>query len=61
MYKYLHIGEIGIDVLKEYRGTGVGTALMRDTLSAVRGKFEIIEASHNLYISIGLYTKLWIQ
>lgn len=38
-----HRGELGITVRKEYRGKGVGTELLRQTIEKCRGKFEVIE------------------
>jgi len=38
-----HRGEFGICVKKEFRGQGVGEALMRDILEKCRGRFEVIE------------------
>ena len=40
-----HRGVLGICVRKEFRGRGVGTALMREVLGKCRGKFEIVELS----------------
>lgn len=37
-----HIGTLGIHVRKEYRGRGVGKALLLRTIEACKGKFEII-------------------
>jgi RimJ/RimL family protein N-acetyltransferase len=38
-----HRGELGISLKKEFRGRGIGRALLRRTLEACTGKFEIIE------------------
>lgn len=40
-----HRGVLGISVRKEYRGKGVGTRLLEETLRKCKGKFEIIELS----------------
>ena len=38
-----HRASLGISVMKEFRGCGIGTSLLKATLKACRGKFEIIE------------------
>jgi RimJ/RimL family protein N-acetyltransferase len=38
-----HRADLGISVRKEYRGKGVGTALLSETLKNCKDKFEIIE------------------
>jgi len=38
-----HRGEFGICVKKEFRGQGIGEALMRAILEKCRGRFEVIE------------------
>src|ERR1700730_11810939 len=38
-----HRGGLGIVVRREYRGKGIGTELMKQTLEKCRGKFEIVE------------------
>lgn len=38
-----HRGELGIGVRKEFRGQGIGAALMKSALEGCKGKFEIIE------------------
>lgn len=40
----LHVGELGIDVIKEHRSKGFGSALIRKVLEKSKGNFEIIEA-----------------
>lgn len=40
-----HRGDLGIAVSSDYRGMGVGTALLRSALRNCKGKFEIIELS----------------
>jgi len=40
-----HRGGLGLVVRKEYRGRGIGTELLRQTIEKCRGKFEIIELS----------------
>jgi ribosomal protein S18 acetylase RimI-like enzyme len=37
-----HRGYTGIAVRKEFRGHGVGTILMKETLDTCRGKFDIV-------------------
>ncbi len=37
-----HMGELGILVHRDWRGRGVGSALLRDALARCRGKFEIV-------------------
>ena len=38
-----HVGVLSLRVGKEFRGKGVGTLLMRETLKKCKGRFEIIE------------------
>ena len=40
-----HRGRLGISVAKGFRGQGIGTELMRQTLEKCKGKFEVIELS----------------
>lgn len=40
-----HRGDLGIAVSSDFRGMGVGTALLRSTLKKCKGKFEIVELS----------------
>jgi ribosomal protein S18 acetylase RimI-like enzyme len=40
-----HVGELGILVHRDYRGRGIGGALLRATLDACRGTFEIVRLS----------------
>lgn len=51
-----HRGRLGIYVGKGFRGTGVGSALMKETIKACRGRFEIIEldvrATNNVAIKL---------
>ena len=59
-----HRGNLGISVRKDYRGKGIGEALMKATIEKCRGKFEVIELSvlaHNrrakrLYEKLGFRT-----
>jgi RimJ/RimL family protein N-acetyltransferase len=37
-----HVGELGILVHRDWRGRGVGSALLKDALGRCRGKFEIV-------------------
>ena len=37
-----HIGVLGITVRKEYRGKGIGKAMMTEAINRCRGKFEAI-------------------
>lgn len=38
-----HRGELGLSVKKEYRGRGIGSALMKEMIGRCKGKFEILE------------------
>ncbi len=38
-----HVGNLGIRVVKEMRGRGIGTALLKDMIRRCRGRFEIID------------------
>lgn len=40
-----HRGVLGICVRKEFRGRGIGTSLMKETLEKCMDKFEIVELS----------------
>jgi RimJ/RimL family protein N-acetyltransferase len=40
-----HVGELGIVVHRDHRGTGVGTALLRRALEQCRGKFDLVRLS----------------
>jgi ribosomal protein S18 acetylase RimI-like enzyme len=40
-----HVGMLGILVDKEFRGKGVGSALLQHAIDAARGKFEIVRLS----------------
>lgn len=59
-----HVGVLGISVVKGYRGIGVGEALLRRTLEACRGKFEMVvlevfsnnTAAKRLYEKVGFKT-----
>ncbi len=59
-----HRGELGIAVSSDYRGMGVGTALLRSVLGKCRKKFEVVELSvfsknkgaKKLYESFGFST-----
>ena len=56
-----HVGELGILVHQDYRGRGMGTALMQEALRRCRGRFEIVrlavfannEGAKKLYRSLG--------
>lgn len=56
-----HVGVLGISVHEGHRGHGIGEALMRATLEACRGRFEVIqltvfsvnERAHQLYRRLG--------
>ncbi len=56
-----HMGEIGIFIRKDYRGMGVGKALMEDVLKLAKGwvkiavlsVFEENKAAYNLYKKLG--------
>ena len=37
-----HRGELGIAILKEYRGRGIGTKLIKSTIKKAKGKFGIV-------------------
>ena len=58
--EFCHIGSLGLYVNKEYRGKGIGKALLLRTIQACKGKFEILTLevfSNNLYAK-RLYEKL---
>jgi len=40
-----HRGELGLCVRKEFRGQGIGEALMRATIAKARGRFDVIDLS----------------
>jgi RimJ/RimL family protein N-acetyltransferase len=40
-----HVGELGIVVHRDHRGTGAGTALLKHALEQCRGKFEVVRLS----------------
>lgn len=40
-----HVVEIGVSVVKEYRGKGIGTALVKALIKKCRAKYEIATAS----------------
>jgi L-phenylalanine/L-methionine N-acetyltransferase len=40
-----HLGELGILVHRDYRDRGVGAALLRETIGACRGKFDLVRLS----------------
>jgi len=55
-----HRGELGLCVKKEFRGRGIGEALLRATIDKARGRFDVIDLtvlSHNrakkLYEKLG--------
>ena len=39
-----HIADMGFSVIKEYRGKGIGTAIVRQLLKMAKGKYEIVTA-----------------
>lgn len=59
-----HVGVLGILVAREFRGRGVGRALMQSCLERCRGKFQLVElsvfatngAGRKLYESLGFRT-----
>jgi ribosomal protein S18 acetylase RimI-like enzyme len=40
-----HVGELGILVHRDHRGSGVGEALMREAIRQCRGTFELVRLS----------------
>jgi len=54
-----HRGVLGLCVRKEFRGRGIGTALIEETIDKCRGKFESIEltARSNNLLAIKLYKR----
>ncbi len=44
-FETAHVGNLGILVHAPYRGQGVGTALLKETLDACRGTFELVRLS----------------
>jgi RimJ/RimL family protein N-acetyltransferase len=44
-YETEHVGELGITIVKEGRGIGIGKAIVREILKKARKKYEIIEAT----------------
>ena len=40
-----HVGELGVDILKEYRHAGLGSALMAEVIKAGEKRFEIVECN----------------
>ena len=40
-----HVGSLGILVHRDYRGRGAGEALMRETIAACRGHFDLVRLS----------------
>ena len=55
-----HIGILGITVRREFRGTGIGKALLKDALQRNKGVFEIVllDVFSTNQIAINLYKKL---
>jgi len=59
-----HRGDLGLAVGKDYRGKGVGAALLQETLQRCKGRFEIIElavfttneAAKRIYLRCGFKT-----
>jgi len=59
-----HIGDLGINIRKEYRDSGVGTALISKVIEKCMGKFEIIqlvvwsnnERAKHIYSKLGFKT-----
>jgi RimJ/RimL family protein N-acetyltransferase len=58
-----HRAELGITIAKEFRGRGIGTSLLQETLRRCRGKFEIIEFSvmESNVVATKLYKKFGFQ
>jgi len=40
-----HIADIGYSVVKEYRGKGIGTRIVKELLKRAKGKYEIVTAN----------------
>jgi len=40
-----HIADIGYSVVKEYRGKGIGTMIVKELLKRAKGKYEIVTAN----------------
>jgi len=40
-----HIADIGYSVVKEYRGKGIGTMIVKELLEGAKGKYEIVTAN----------------
>jgi len=40
-----HVADIGYSVVKEYRGKGIGTMIVKELLKRARGKYEIVTAN----------------
>lgn len=40
-----HVGVLGIRILPDFRGKGLGTRMVRRALAASRGRFDVIEVS----------------
>lgn len=57
-----HVGELGLVILPEYRGLGIGKKLIKNCLDIVRNKslFKKITLScfHNNHIALNLYKKV---
>ncbi len=54
-----HIGSVGIRVVKNYRGKGIGTQLLKKLIEKCKGKFDILEINvlRNNKKAIKLYKK----
>ena len=63
-FESAHVGELGILVHRDHRGSGAGRALMRRALEQARGRFEIVrlsvfatnERARRLYEEFGFVT-----
>lgn len=44
-YETEHVGELGITIIKEGRGIGIGKAIVKESLKLAKKKFEIVEAT----------------
>ena len=61
---FTHSGRLGMGLLKEYRGQGIGSRLLEETLSEARDlRFERVELDvyASNVIAIGLYEKFNFQ
>lgn len=44
-YETEHVGVLGITIIKEGRGIGIGKAIVRESLKLAKKKYEIVEAT----------------